>query len=73
MPLFVSLLLLVYPATAVVISGIVHDPDGQLIAGATVRIEGEVETKTREDGAYQLEVAEAGEHKLIAEFDGFVP
>jgi hypothetical protein len=73
MRLFVSLLLLVWPATAVVISGIVRDPSGQLIAGATVRIEGEAETKTQADGAYHLEVAQAGGHELVAECDGFVP
>jgi hypothetical protein len=73
MRLIASILLFVLPAAAGVITGTVRDPGGQLIVGATVRIEGGLETKTGEDGAYHLAVEGAGEHKLIAEFDGFVP
>jgi len=68
-----TLLLLVWPATASVITGVVRDPDGQLVAGATVRIEGGMETQTGDDGAYRLEVEGTSEHKLTAGFDGFVP
>jgi len=70
---FVSFLLLVWPAVAAVIAGTVHDTEGKVVAGATVRIDDGIETKTGEDGAYRLEVYGAGEHKLTAEFEGFVP
>jgi hypothetical protein len=72
MRLLAYILLLAWSATAAVITGTVRDPDGQLVAGATVRIEGGIEAKTGEDGAYRLVVEGAGEHKLIAEMDGFV-
>jgi hypothetical protein len=73
MRLYLSILLLVWPAAAAVITGTVSDPGGQPVVGATVRIEGGSETKTGEEGAYRVEVEGAGEHQLIAEFDGFLP
>jgi hypothetical protein len=73
MRLFVCILLLACPVVAAVITGAVRDPDGRLVVGATVRIDDGTETKTGEDGAYRLDVEGAGEHRLTAEFDGFVP
>jgi hypothetical protein len=73
MRLFFSILLLAWPAIAAVITGTVRDPEGKLVVGATICIEGGRITKTGEDGAYRLEVDRAGEHKLTAEFVGFVP
>ena len=73
MRLFVFILFLFGPATAALITGSVRDPDGQIVVGATVRIEGGMETKTGGDGAYHLNVEGPGEHKLIAEVEGFVP
>ena len=51
MRLFASILLLTWPAAAAVITGTVSDIDGQLVVGATVRLDGGSETKTGEDGA----------------------
>jgi hypothetical protein len=69
--LFASILLLTWPAAAAVITGAVTDIDGQLVVGATVRLDDGSETKTGEDGAYRLDPASPGEHKLTAVFDGF--
>jgi len=71
MRLLASVLLLVLPAGAAVITGTVRDPDGQPIAGASVRIEGGTGTKTGPDGVYRLEV-DRGQHVLIGESDGLV-
>src|SRR5215472_19160115 len=71
MRLFVSILFLTWPATAAVITGTVSDIDGQLVVGATVRLDDGSEIKTGEDGAYRLDPASPGEHKLTAVFDGF--
>src|SRR5215472_10751149 len=71
MRLFVSILFLTWPAAAAVITGTVSDTDGQLVVGATVRLDDGSETKTAEDGAYRLDPASPGEHKLAAMFDGF--
>jgi hypothetical protein len=71
MRLFASILLLAWPAMTAVITGTVSDMDGQLVVSATVRLDDGSETKTGEDGAYRLEPASPGEHKLTAAFDGF--
>ena len=72
MRLFVSILALVLPAAAAVVTGTVRDPEGRPVAGATVRIEGGLETRTGQDGAYRLDMDGAGAHKLTAECDGFL-
>src|SRR6516164_9933222 len=71
MRLFASILLLTSPAAAALITGTVSDIDGQFVVGATVRLDGGSETKTGEDGAYRLDPASPGQHKLTAMFDGF--
>ena len=68
---FASILLLAWPAMAAVITGTVSDIDGRLVVGATVRLDNGSDTKTGEDGAYRLDPATPGEHKLTAVFDGF--
>ena len=68
---FASILLLAWPAMAAVITGTVSDIDGRLVVGATVRLDDGSDTKTGEDGAYRLDPATPGEHKLTAVFDGF--
>ncbi|HWZ31719.1 MAG TPA: TonB-dependent receptor [Bryobacteraceae bacterium] len=72
MRLFVSVLLLVLSAKAAVITGTVRDPDGYPVAGATVRIDGGIECRTGDDGAYRLDLDGIGERKVTAEFDGFL-
>jgi hypothetical protein len=71
MRVFAAVVLLTSSATGCVITGMVTDPEGRAVAGATVRIDDRVETRTAEDGTYRLELAETGEHNLKAEFDGF--
>lgn len=71
-----SLVLIVFlasAAAAAVITGTVRDPAGQVVVGATVRLEAGPETKTGTDGAFRLEAPANGERVLTAEFDGFVP
>jgi carboxypeptidase family protein len=71
----IAILAITFPLQAATgqLTGTVTDPQGRPIEGVTVRIDGLAETKTGEDGAYHLEVPGAGEHKLIAQFDGFLP
>jgi hypothetical protein len=71
MRFFVAMLLLGLPVAAAVVTGTVRDPYGQSVEGATVRVEGGMETKTGMVGAYRLEVEGTGEKTLTAEFEGF--
>lgn len=73
MRFIVSLIVLAWPMAAAVITGTVRDPDGELVAGATVRITSGPSTKTGADGAYRLEVDGTGAAELTVEFAGFVP
>lgn len=52
------------------ISGIVKDPDGETVIGASVVLENGIGTVTDINGAYKL-ATEAGEHTLTISFIGF--
>src|ERR1035441_2295922 len=66
-------LLLAYPASAAIITGVVRGPDGRPIAGATVRIDTRDETRTDENGGFRLSVDAASQHILSAESAGLAP
>jgi len=57
---------------AATITGIVLDPDGRPVAGATVDVGARNGTSTDENGTFQLAVDE-GKYTITAEFDGLTP
>ena len=57
------------------IQGVVVDPAGSALAGATVRVEaaGAATVTTGTDGRFQVTVTDAGEHRIHVTLAGFQP
>ena len=63
---------------ATALSGTVVDPQGKVVAGATVRLMRRADSSSREttansEGQYAFARLESGEYRLTAEYSGFTP
>ena len=65
-------------ATATTLSGNITDPQGSVVAGATVRLSrrggsSRHETQTDSQGQFSFSQVDSGEYRLTVEFPGFAP